>query len=65
MFKSSKRGEKIPAVILFQSSSLYERMLPKAGPKHTVSTDKREKEKKKKKRESNKKAKHNSSTSQS
>lgn len=44
MGESSKRGE-IPAVTLFQSSSLYERVLPKAGPEHTVSTEKREKKK--------------------
>lgn len=56
--ESSKSGE-IPAVTLFQSSSLYERVLPKAGPEHTVSTEKREKEKK---RQSNKQAQHNSST---
>lgn len=43
--ESSKRGEKIPAATLFQSSSLYERALPKAGPEHTVSTEKREKRK--------------------
>lgn len=42
--ESSKRGE-IPAVTLFQSSSLYERVPPKARPEHTVSTEKREKEK--------------------
>lgn len=39
------KGGEIPAVTLFQSSSLYERVLPKAGPEHTVSTEKREKEK--------------------
>ncbi len=61
MGESSKRGE-IPAVTLFQSSSLYERVLPKAGPEHTVSTEKREKEKK---RQSNKQAQHNGSTPQS
>lgn len=44
---------------LFQSSSLYERVLPKAGPEHTVSTEKREKEKQ---RQSNKQAQDNSST---
>ena len=56
MGESSKRGE-IPAVTLFQSSSLYERVLPKAGPEHTVSTEKREKEKK---RQSNKQARQHS-----
>lgn len=61
MGESSKRGE-IPAVTLFQSSSLYERVLPKAGPEHTVSTEKREKEKK---IQSNKRAQHNRSTPQS
>lgn len=39
------KGGEIPAVTLFQSSSLYERVLPKAGPEHTVSTEKREKRK--------------------
>lgn len=43
MNESSKRGDKIPAATLFQSSSLYERALPKAGPEHTVSIEKREK----------------------
>lgn len=56
------KGGKIPAVTLFQSSSLYERVLPKAGPEHTVSTEKREKEKK---RQSNKPTQHNRSTPQS
>lgn len=45
---------------LFQSSSLYERVLPKAGPEHTISTEEREKEKR-----SNTQAEHNSSTSHS
>lgn len=51
--ESSRRGEKIPAATLFQSSSLYERALPKAGPEHTVSTEKREREKEKRESRTN------------